>query len=61
MDKDSATLGLPGSREKQVPIHANHTSICKLESADDGQGQLVLGTIVQEIDRALKIECTLRT
>lgn len=61
VDKDSATLGLPGSREKQVPIHANHTSICKLESADDGQGQLVLGTIVQEIDRALKIECTLPT
>ncbi|XDG07755.1 hypothetical protein ABKA04_007370 [Annulohypoxylon sp. FPYF3050] len=61
VDKDSATLGLPGSREKQIAMHATHSSICKLESADNGQGRLVLGTIVQEIDRALGIECTLPT
>ncbi|KAI0897443.1 TPR-like protein [Annulohypoxylon nitens] len=61
VDKASATLNLPGSCEKQVVTHADHSSICKLESADSGLGRLVLGTIVQEIDRALKIECTLPT
>ncbi|KAK3382254.1 hypothetical protein B0T24DRAFT_492710, partial [Lasiosphaeria ovina] len=29
VDKNSATLNLPGSREKQVAIDANHSAICK--------------------------------
>ncbi|KAI1089379.1 P-loop containing nucleoside triphosphate hydrolase protein [Rostrohypoxylon terebratum] len=59
VDKASATLGLPGSREKQVVMHANHSSICKFGSVDSGLGRLALRTIVREINRALETECTL--
>ncbi|RYP18627.1 hypothetical protein DL765_003834 [Monosporascus sp. GIB2] len=56
VDKDSATLGLPGSREKQVATHADHSSICKFDSVDTSACKLVLGTIATEIARALEIE-----
>ncbi|KAI1397445.1 TPR-like protein [Hypoxylon fuscum] len=56
VDKDSATLGLPGSREKQVAMHANHSSICKFGSVDTPICRLVLQTIAKEVDRALEIE-----
>ncbi|KAI5918461.1 P-loop containing nucleoside triphosphate hydrolase protein [Camillea tinctor] len=57
VDKKSATLGLPGSREKQVATHANHSSICKFD-LEDTAWQLVLDTIAIEVDRALEIECS---
>ncbi|RYP60832.1 hypothetical protein DL770_009910 [Monosporascus sp. CRB-9-2] len=56
VDKDSATLGLPGSREKQVATHADHSSICKFDSVDTSACRLVLGTIATEIARALELE-----
>ncbi|RYP25497.1 hypothetical protein DL767_008360 [Monosporascus sp. MG133] len=56
VDKDSATLGLPGSREKQVATHADHSSICKFDSVDTSAFRLVLGTITTEIARALELE-----
>ncbi|RYP45994.1 hypothetical protein DL768_007744 [Monosporascus sp. mg162] len=56
VDKDSATLGLPGSREKQVATHADHSSICKFDSVDTSACRLVLGTITTEISRALEVE-----
>ncbi|OTB19701.1 hypothetical protein K445DRAFT_52537 [Daldinia sp. EC12] len=56
VNQNSATLGLPGSREKQVPVAANHSSICKFDSIDNANCKLVLGTIVRQIGLALDIE-----
>ncbi|EXM12764.1 hypothetical protein FOTG_18754 [Fusarium oxysporum f. sp. vasinfectum 25433] len=53
VDKKSATLNLPGTREKQIAMHADHSTICKFESADSPVCELVLGTIADEVDRAL--------
>ncbi|KAF4448228.1 hypothetical protein F53441_8335 [Fusarium austroafricanum] len=35
VDKQSAILNLPGTREKQIAMDADHSSICKFDSADD--------------------------
>jgi hypothetical protein len=35
VDKHSATLGLPGSREKQIALDADHSRMCKFESNKD--------------------------
>ena len=56
VDKKSATLNLPGTREKQVAMHADHSSICKFDSADSPGCELVLGTITMELERALRLE-----
>jgi len=56
VDKRSATLNLPGTQEKQVAMHSDHSSICKLDSADPAS-ELVLGTVATEIERALGLEC----
>ncbi|EXL66121.1 hypothetical protein FOPG_17688 [Fusarium oxysporum f. sp. conglutinans race 2 54008] len=53
VDKKSATLNLPGTREKQIAMHADHSTICKFDSFDSPACELVLGTIADEIDRAL--------
>jgi hypothetical protein len=54
VDKQSATLNLPGTREKKLPIHADHSMICKFDP-DNTECELVLGTIAAEIERALEI------
>ncbi|KAI1384079.1 NACHT domain-containing protein [Hypoxylon trugodes] len=54
VDKKSATLNLPGSREKQVVLHANHGTICKFDSIQSQACQLVLHTIATELSRALE-------
>ncbi|KAK4643734.1 hypothetical protein QC761_0070960 [Podospora bellae-mahoneyi] len=54
VEKKSAVLNLPGSREKQVPVNADHSSICKFDSPDDPECQLVLGTIAEELRRAVE-------
>ncbi|KAI1470948.1 uncharacterized protein F4812DRAFT_419582 [Daldinia caldariorum] len=56
VNQDSATLGLPGPREKQVPVTADHSSICKFDSIDSSNCRLVLGTIVKQIGLALETE-----
>ncbi|KAL7754809.1 hypothetical protein ACKLNR_015149 [Fusarium oxysporum f. sp. zingiberi] len=53
VDKQSATLNLPGTREKQIALHADHSTICKFDSLDSPACELVLGTIADEVDRAL--------
>ncbi|KAH7304608.1 hypothetical protein B0I35DRAFT_401104 [Stachybotrys elegans] len=58
VDKKSATLNLPGTREKQIAMDADHSTICKFESADSPACELVLGTIAGEIDRALTMDRT---
>ncbi|KAI4601048.1 Serine active site containing protein 1 [Pestalotiopsis sp. 9143b] len=35
VDPKAAVLGLPGSREKQIPLDADHSGICKFESSTD--------------------------
>ncbi|EXL39944.1 hypothetical protein FOCG_17446 [Fusarium oxysporum f. sp. radicis-lycopersici 26381] len=56
VDKKSATLNLPGTREKQIAMQADHSTICKFESADSPACELVLGTIADEVDRALTMD-----
>ncbi|KAI1207035.1 uncharacterized protein F4807DRAFT_469797 [Annulohypoxylon truncatum] len=51
VDKRSATLNLPGSREKQVALHANHSTICKFDRIS--ACELVIQTIATGIERAL--------
>ncbi|EXA48836.1 hypothetical protein FOVG_05494 [Fusarium oxysporum f. sp. pisi HDV247] len=53
VDKKSATLNLPGTREKQIAMHADHSTICKFDSPDTLVCELVLGTIADEVERAL--------
>ncbi|KAK0747323.1 WD40-repeat-containing domain protein [Apiosordaria backusii] len=56
VERKSATLNLPGSREKQVVVNADHSLICKFDSPDDPQCQLVLGTIAEQLECALKLD-----
>ncbi|KAG7402509.1 Protein SERAC1 [Fusarium oxysporum f. sp. rapae] len=58
VDKKSATLNLPGTREKQIAMHADHSTICKFECANSPECKLVLGTIADEVDRALMMDGT---
>ncbi|SPO04151.1 uncharacterized protein DNG_06834 [Cephalotrichum gorgonifer] len=56
VDKRSATLNLPESREKQIALPADHSSLCKFESPDTPICKLVLETISSEIERAIQLE-----
>ena len=53
VDKDSATLGLPSSRETQVALDANHSDICKFDAIDSDDYEQVEGNIVDLAKRAL--------
>ncbi|KAH0613051.1 uncharacterized protein H6S33_009431 [Morchella sextelata] len=53
VDADSAKLGLAGARENQLPIDADHSGICKFESADD-RYEPVGGLIEQLVERILE-------
>ncbi|KAI0531595.1 hypothetical protein GGR58DRAFT_224999 [Xylaria digitata] len=53
--RDCATLNLPGLCEKQVAMEADHSAICKFESAGSLACKLVLDTIATEFERALGI------
>ncbi|KAI8633498.1 hypothetical protein F5Y19DRAFT_413884 [Xylariaceae sp. FL1651] len=52
VDPRSAVLGLPGTREKQVPLDADHRSMCKFESEEDCRYQLVASNITDMIEQA---------
>lgn len=54
VDKKSANLNLPGSHEKQITLDADHGMICKFD-ADSPTCELILGTIVAEIERSLEL------
>ncbi|KJK73836.1 hypothetical protein H634G_10883 [Metarhizium anisopliae BRIP 53293] len=58
VDKKSATLNLQGTCEKQILMHADHSTICKFESANSLACELVLSTIKEEVERALKMDWT---
>ena len=55
VDKKSATLNLPGTREKQIQADADHSAICKFATADDPTCVLVVQTIATELEEALRL------
>ncbi|RDW91132.1 hypothetical protein BP5796_02297 [Coleophoma crateriformis] len=56
VDRQSATLGLSGKREKQVHLAADHDSICKFESPEGDDFELVIGNIRKMVQNALNAE-----
>jgi hypothetical protein len=53
VDRKSAVLGLPGTRERQIPIDADHRTICKFADPEDPRYKLVEDNIVQMISGAI--------
>ncbi|KAI1075136.1 hypothetical protein F5B20DRAFT_595294 [Whalleya microplaca] len=47
----SAILGLPGTREKQIPLDADHRQICKFANDDDPMYQQVADNITKMFKR----------
>jgi hypothetical protein len=47
VDKDSATLGLPGLREKHIPMDADHVEICKFVSIDGSDYKQVASNLIE--------------
>ncbi|MCJ1350988.1 MAG: hypothetical protein MMC33_000970 [Icmadophila ericetorum] len=54
VEKKSATLGLPGMRETTIAMAADHTSICKFESDQGDDYELVVYNIVKLSEQAVK-------
>ncbi len=46
MDQKSATLGLAGTREIQIAIDADHTTICKFDSPENDAYDQVIDNLV---------------
>ncbi|OTB11225.1 hypothetical protein K445DRAFT_26789 [Daldinia sp. EC12] len=53
VDQNSAILGLPGTREKQIALDKDHRNICKFSSHDDPEYQQVAGNIASMVDSAI--------
>ncbi|KAI9764543.1 MAG: hypothetical protein M1840_008369 [Geoglossum simile] len=53
VDKRSATLDLPLTRETQIALDANHSDICKFEAIDSDDYEQVEDNIVEFAERAL--------
>jgi hypothetical protein len=54
VDKSSATLGLPGTREKKIAVDADHSHICKFDRGDDDSYEQVEDNIVELIKNAIQ-------
>jgi hypothetical protein len=54
VDKKSATLGLAGVRERQIPMEANHNGVCKFASADGDDYERVSFNLVRLVKAAIK-------
>jgi hypothetical protein len=55
VDQKSATLGLAGVRERQIPVEANHSDVCKFVSAEGDDYEQVsfnIGWLVKSAIRA---------
>ncbi|KAI0444937.1 hypothetical protein F4803DRAFT_560587 [Xylaria telfairii] len=52
VDPKSAVLGLPGTRERQIPVDADHRGICKFASDEDPRYRLVENNIEQMVANA---------
>jgi hypothetical protein len=55
VDQKSATLGLPGTREIQIAMDADHARVCKFEKADGDDYEQVIGNIVELVKRAERL------
>ena len=54
MDKKSATLGLAGVRERQIPMEADHNGICKFTNVEGDDYAQVSFNLVRLIKAAIK-------
>lgn len=54
VDKKSATLGLPGTREVSIGLDSDHDGICKFSSVTDDMYEQVSGNIVELVKRAIE-------
>lgn len=54
MDKKSATIGLPGQREQEIAVEANHRTICKFDNPENEAYQLVEPNIIRLAEEAVK-------
>ncbi|KAI0908384.1 hypothetical protein F4823DRAFT_599089 [Ustulina deusta] len=52
VDRKSALLGLPGTRERQIPLDADHRGICKFASDKEPRYKLVEDNIAQMVINA---------
>jgi hypothetical protein len=58
VDKKSATLGLAGVRERQIPIEADHNGVCKFASVEGDDYEQVSFNLVRLANSAVKAEAT---
>ena len=49
-------MNLAGTQEKQVAMHADHSSICKFRAGDDSGMRVGMETIAADVERALQLE-----
>lgn len=54
MDKKSATLGLAGARERQIPMEADHNGVCKFASAEGDDYEQVSFNLLMLVKSAIK-------
>ena len=54
MDKKSGTLGLPGHRERQIAVEADHNNICKFASAESENYEQVSLNLVWLVNAAVE-------
>jgi len=54
VDQKSATLGLAGVRERQIPMEANHNGVCKFASAEGDDYEQVSFNLVRLVKSAVK-------
>ncbi len=47
-------MGIPGDKEKQIPMEADHTSICKFASADAPNYKVVRGRLIEMASKAVE-------
>lgn len=53
VDPDSATLGYP--HEKQIPMNADHRSICKFEAQTDSKYLTVRNALLSTVSSVTKL------
>lgn len=54
MDKKSATLGLTGVRERQIPMETDHKGICKFASPDGDDYEQVSFNLIRLVKSAIE-------
>jgi hypothetical protein len=52
--KDSATLGLPGLRETQIPLDTDHVGLCKFGDSDGDIYKQVASNIAKLVEYTIK-------